>query len=312
METLKSLFGHEHNGLPVGKRTIECYILPKLEPVLEKRSFQRALGYDGRSTRWLYDFLIHLSRNIPISVDLLDAIQENRHFEVRGQNGDIALKLAIEPHIALKVCQIITQANKQGQLYLSELKYAKAADTMLQSFDDHTVLVRIRFVTGFDRYKLNVREKTIKTLFKANPDLVYRWILTIPDAFLESVFEFYGIGWEDAADHTDEIAAFLDEFLFSRLDPDNLLALQTKPRMIYSKEYFTEKYQENPVFSQQMQGLWALMRLSNRHLALLTPLTEKAYPARRSPVAAKKNPEVRPPESFKLAVIKGVSAKRKR
>lgn len=312
METVKSLFGNDNSGIVVGKRTIECYILPGLEPVVEKRSFQRALGYDGRSTRWLYDFLIHLSRTIPISVDLLDAIQENRHFEVRGQNGDIALKLAIEPKTALKVCQIISQANKQGQLYLSELKFAKAADAILQAFDDETFLDRIRFVTGFERYKINVREKTIKTLTKANPDLVYRWILTIPDAFLESVFEFYGLGWEDAADHTDEIAAFLDEFLFSRLDPDNLLALQAKPRMMYSKEFSTEKYQENQLFSQQMQGLWALMRLSNRHLALLTPLTEKAYPAQRSPVAAKKNPEVRPPESFKLAVIKGVSAKRKR
>jgi hypothetical protein len=312
MEIIKSIFGSEKSVLLVNKRPLECYLLPGMEPVFDRRSFQRVLGYDGRSNRWLYDFLVHLSRNIPISMDLLDAVQENRHFSVESATGDLSLKVAIEPDIALKICRIISQANKDGLLYLSELKHAKAADAILAEFPPEDIYARIRFATGLDRFKMNIREKLVKILTTANPDNIYKWILTLSDDFLEQAFEFYGIGWEDAADHTTELASFLDSFIFSRIDPSSAEKLRnSKPRMAYRKSFATESYRENPLFSQQVQGLWALMRLSNRHLALLTPLAEKAYPSQRSPIdlITKKTPEAGPPESFKSVLIKGITLK---
>lgn len=308
MDPLKSSFGSENSGLKIGKRNLECYLLPGLEPVLDRRNFQKVLGYDGRSSRWLYDFLIHLSRNTPISIDVLDAVQENRHFSVTSSQGDLSLKSAISPALALKVCSIISKANQDGQLYLSELKHAKSADAILAVLPKDQIESIIAFTTGLDRHKINIRERIAKILNSSRPDEAYKWTVSFPDNFVESVFEFYNISWEDAAENISDIVQFMADFVFSRLDDDTINKLRsTKPKMEYRKAGSTEKYTPNPLLSQYLQGLFALMRLSNRHLALLSPLADKAFPKLREiPVAAKKNPAASPPDYFEKALQKGL------
>lgn len=308
MEPLKSIFGSEESTIKIGKRGLECYLLPGLEPVFDRRNFQKVLGYDGRSSRWLYDFLIHLSRHTPISVDVLDAIQENRHFSVTNRDGDLSLKAALDPQLSLKICAIISKANQDGHLYLSELKHAKAADAILEALPKNQINTIIAFVTGFDRYKINVRERIVKILSSYQPDDAYKWVMSIPDDFMVAVFEFYSISWEEAAENISEISQFVTQYVFTRLEEATMMELRfTKPKMTYKKAGSTEKYLPHPLFSQYLQGLFALMRLSNRHLALLAPLADKAFPVQREiKIQAKKNPAGSPPDFFEKILYKGL------
>lgn len=308
MEPLKSIFGSENSTIKIGKRGLECYLLPGLEPVFDRRNFQKVLGYDGRSSRWLYDFLIHLSRHTPISVDVLDVIQENRHFSVTNPQGDLSLKAALDPQLAFKVCTIISKANQDGLLYLSELKYAKAADAILEALPKDQIEAAITFATGFDRYKINVRERMVKILSSYQPDDAYRWIMSIPDDFVEAVLEFYNTSWEEASENISEISQFIADYVFSRLEEKTITELRiAKPKMSYKKAGATEKYLPHPLFSQYLQGLFALIRLSNRHLALLTPLADKAFPVQRDiKIQARKNPAGSPPDFFEKILYKGL------
>lgn len=276
-----AVFGSESQKLKIGSFTFSCYLLENGQRLLLKSSIPKAFGYDGKSESWLFEFLIHINRLTPVEPVILEALGKDIVFNVKsGEN--LTKRLGISPNLFVEACRTIITANQAGFLYMSEVKFAKAAESILKSIGDSDIEKLIDYATGYERYKQNHKD-ALSRFLSQNGNLHADWVKSFPDTFFQAIFAFKGWSWKNLNENADKTGEYINNLIFSRIDDDLFSVLQaTKPKMHYRKKNTPEQYLENPDLKAYMQTVMAFLRAADRNDAIFEQLLTKTYQIRRT------------------------------
>jgi hypothetical protein len=171
-------FGSESQKLSLGKIKLTCFLLDNAQRVLLKQSAQNSLGYDGKSKNWLFEFLMHINRSMPVEPALLEAVSKNVH--IHHWKNDLPVNdLAVDATIFVEACKTIIEAKKEGYLFLSELKFAKAAEKIIEDVGNSNIEEMVDFATGYTLYKLNHKEALVRFMTNTTGQKFPQWIRTV-------------------------------------------------------------------------------------------------------------------------------------
>lgn len=281
-------FGSESLKLKIGNVALVCFILDNGQRILTKNSMQKALGYDGKSDNWLFEFLINVNRLTPVEPVILEALGK----DILYTTDSSVIKHAISPNLFVEACRAIVKANADGFLYVSEQKFAKAAENIVTNIGDADIEKLIDFASGYDLFKHNHKEALIRFMQSYGNRQYPIWVRSFPDHFLSAIFAFNGWTWKDLNEKSEKIGAYLNDIVFSRVDDRLFETLNSsKPKMKYRKQNTQEQYLENEDLRAHTSAIVALIRASERNETILEQLINKSFPKQRNleNVAAKKD-----------------------
>lgn len=300
---LSIAFGSQSLKLKLDAIELPCYILENGLYVFPKDGIQKAMGYEGKSKNWLFEFLSHIGRLAKVNADFLEALSQNTLFEIASLKGDRIIAQGIAPDLLIEACKTIVNAKNDGFLFVSELKFAKAAETILKNIADKDVYKRIDYATGFDLYKQNHKAFLFRAMKAKFDEEYFVWAKTFSDAFFEVFFKFKEWQWADLNNKADEATDFIQEIIFSRLDNALLAELNNaKPRMKYRKENSPEEYLEHPKLQEYLQSVLAFMKASEGNDYIFMNLLNRSYPKQneKTPLYPKEHDET---ESSKFSLL---------
>ena len=244
------------------------------------------MGYDGKSENWLFEFLMNVNRITPVEPVILEALGGDLRFATESGTT----KSAISPNLFVEACSAIVNAKNAGFLYMSELKFAKAAENILKNIGDTDIEKLIDGATGYDLYKHNHKEALIRAMLAKNDGQYPVWIRSFPDTLFSAIFNFNNWGWKDLNGKSEQIAAYFDEMIFTRIDASLFDTLNSsKPKMKYRKGNTPEQFLENPDLKSYTSAIVALIRAADRNHAIFEQLINKSFPKQRVLNAAKKD-----------------------
>ncbi len=250
---------------------LECAIISDRTPIFTYESCQRSLGYDAKPTSvWLHDFILHLSRFITVSVDILEELQEPSRAYLKNME-----KPVIDAKMFVDICQIIASANDQGFLYASELKFARNAQTILDYFEAETLVEKIEWATGFTTFKTAVKA-SISQRFIADGKHYGKWIVAFPESFFAGILAMKGWHWDQLRGHLPELTQICANLTFSRLPGSELLELAgRKPKMLYNKPGKPGQYLLHENLSEIMATILSVMEASHHNWNAFNLLLDK-------------------------------------
>jgi hypothetical protein len=204
------------------------------------------------------------------------------------ERGNGQILHALSPSLLLAACRYILKAKDDGFLYVSELKFAKAAQIIVENLEGQDVDNLIDQATGFELRKQQLKEHLAYFTAETFALEAARWIKAIPDPFFERLFLFKSVSWENLLRHRMVVVVFLLENIFSRLADETLAALsKSKPKMTYRKGNQPEQYWPTPALQAHLQSLHALMDASENNESIFNLLIESALPIKRAYRTAK-------------------------
>ena len=278
----KVIFGSPQLPLKLGSAELCCYILENKEQVITKSSFQKALGYDGKSEEWLLDFLSSLNKFYPISGDLLAAYENPILFERNTDTQPPLINKGISSEIILDTCKALTSAKKDGYLNLSQLKFAKSAEHLERFLLQHPLNALIDDATGFTFFKENAMLHLQQILRNRYSDKAFDWTRTIPEDFLEKLFEIHHFSWTDLRANPESIANILLEIVFFRIPQELLDLLQnTAPKRTYKRKNGA-LHATHVDLKAYLVEIMALLNASNNNWNIFLQLLNRTYPKRNS------------------------------
>lgn len=308
----KVIYGSLHLPLKVGSSDIRCYILDNKQRVITQLSFQKALGYDGKSEEWLLDFLSSVNKFYPISGDLLAAYENPILFELKADDLTSIINKGLTPPTILATCAAITSAKKDGYLNVSQLKFAKSAEHLERFLLQHSFNALIDEATGFTFFKESAMLYLQQMLQNRYPDKIFDWTRTIPEELLEKLLEIHHLYWSDLRTNPEAIATILLDVIFCRI-PESLVAeLQSQsPKRTYKRKsglpHFT-----HPDLKAYVVEIMALMNASNDNWNIFLQLLNRTYPRSNSlanhsvAVQLKSAEAIQPLNSLDQNLLKGV------
>lgn len=280
-KTAIALFGSEAQKLKIGNVAFSCYLLDNGQRVLLKNSIPKVFGYEGKSENWLFEFLLHINRLTPVEPVILEALGKDIVFHVKsGEN--FSKKMGISPNLFLEACRTIVKANLDGFLYMSEHRFAKAAENILKEIADADIEQLIDYATGYELYKQNHKDALARHMV-ANGHAFGVWVKSFSDSFFRNVFLYKGWGWKNLNTDADAFAAYLNDIVFSRI-PDDLLAKleRSKPKMQYRKKNTPERYIEHPDLLAYLQTVSGLLKALENNESVFEQLLSRTYPQVRN------------------------------
>jgi hypothetical protein len=274
-------FGSESQKLKIGPFTFSCYLLENGRRLFLKSGIQKAFGYEGKSENWLFEFLMHINRLTPVEPVILEALGKDIAFHVKS--GDTFVKrLGMSPNLLVEACRTIVAANDEGFLYMSEIRFAKAAENILKSIGDADIEKLIDYATGYELYKQNHKD-ALSRFLAADGNSYANWIKSFPDAFFQTIFAFKGWSWKDLNENADKTGEYVNNIIFSRIDHDLFDELgATKPKMQYRKKNTPEQYLEHSDLKAYMQTVIAFLRAADRNETIFEQLLNKSFPITRN------------------------------
>jgi len=273
---MKAIFGSDNLKLHLDEIALPCFILEDKDRVFSKDGIQKAMGYNGKSENWLYEFMLHINRFSLVDPNLLERLEKNDPFEVDSSQG-LVTKHRISPEILLEACQIIIKAKNDGFLYLSEIKFARSAEIIIENTLNKDIWKLIDFASGFELHKQNHKD-SLARLMKQN-DIMYDWVKTFPDTFYECIFKLNNWNWTNL-NQSNETASYFHDLIFSRLSEALKEELrQNKLKKNYKKANTPERYIEHPKLKEILEKITTLIDNSEGNESLFEQLLEKSYPA---------------------------------
>lgn len=227
---LQTVYGSEQLPLRIGPLKLEVYILSNTSFAIEKKSFEKALGYDGPNAAWLFDLLAGINKFYAVAGWLFNDLEA----DVKFQTGDGSIKTALTPAFVTEVCRVIADAKKFGYLNMSQVKIARPAKVLHDAFGKYPLERAIEDATGLTL----VRSQALDALMQVldGQDAVYAWTRVIRPEFMEIVWKLNSLSWRQVALEPQTAARLLHETLFSRLDASQLEQLRSeKPKRSYQK-----------------------------------------------------------------------------
>jgi hypothetical protein len=297
-------FGSESLKLKLGNLALSCYILENGQRVLTKTSVQKALGYDGKSENWLFEFLMHINRLTPVEPVILEALSKDAVFQIN--NAEItATKYGVSANLFVEACNAIIKAKEDGFLFISELKYAKSAETIIKAIGDADIEKLIDYASGFDLFRQNHKEALMRFMITNYNKEYPVWIKSFPNNFIEAILAFKSWNWKELNENAEKIGAYFNHILFSRVEDVIFENLESsKPKMKYRKKNTPEQYIEHPDLKAQIQAITALIRASGKNQTIFEQLINKSFPNKRDLMAdASQKQENTDKSSAKLSVF---------
>ncbi len=292
MDTLKSfkaVFGNDSLKLRLGALEFPCFLLENGQRILSKNGVQKAMGYDGKSENWLFEFLMHINRLTVVDPALLESLGKTIIFEIK-KSHETQLQTGLDPKLFVEACKTIVKANEDGFLYLSEQKFARNADTVLKAIGDDKIEDMIDFACGFERFKQNHKDALARWM-TVNEMEYGIWVKSFPDRFFETIFALQSWKWEDLNLQKEMIAEYFADTIFSRVEPELLEVLLTsKPKMKYRRKNTPEHYLENENLASYLRTILLLADTSANNPAIFEQLLNKGFPKKRELSAGSINP----------------------
>lgn len=274
-------FGSESQKLKIGAFTFSCYLLENGRRLFLKNSVQKAFGYEGKSENWLFEFLMHINRLTPVEPVILEALSKDVAFYVKSGDG-FQKKTGMSPNLLIEACRAIVSANSDGFLYMSEVKFAKAAQDILDSIADSDIEKLIDYTTGYELYKQNHKD-ALSRFMVGSGNTYGNWIKSFPDSFFQNIFAFKGWNWKKLVENPDMVAHYFNDLIFSRIEDALFDTLQaSKPKMQYRKKNSPEQYLENPDLKAYIQTIAAFLRAADGNQAIFEQLLSKSFPVKRN------------------------------
>lgn len=278
MQPYQTAYGNESLPLRIGTIELSCYILDNGNAVFSKNSLQKALGYDGKSEDWLYDFLGNINKFYPIPGVLFEAFEQPIPVEIKRADGTSSIIAAIIPETLEMTCLTIANAKNDGYLSVGQLKHAKAAETLINYALENNLHRDIEQATGFVFLKETGKKYLQQVLASENPDPVYQWIKTVPDAFLEKILSIRQMGWKDLRENPYGVSKILHEVVFSRLSEDLLEKLrhETPKRSYKSKNKPNDS--EHPELKTYTAEVLSLLKAAADNWTIFLQLLNRIHP----------------------------------
>jgi len=298
-------FGSGTLPLVLGKKRLEVFRASNGIRLISIRTASKALGYDGKSKDWPFEFAAHLNRLTPVDPVLLESLSQKL-----AADDNSRLVPVVMAKDFLKLCHTVMEANAQGFLFQSEQKFARAAAEMLQFFEARKLPAMIDFTTGYDRFKQNHKSLVsdrMQARYAANYPI---WVKTLSDDFFEVLFAYQNDAWEDLNRQSDKYSAMLNDMIFTRLDDALFESLElSKPRMRYSRPFEVETYKIHPQLQAYIVELAALLRASSLNAPILKQMLAKRFPTKRQIKTVQTAAEAKPlnpglAEHLQIAVSK--------
>lgn len=270
-------FGSEQLPLRIGNIELPCFILDNRQAIFAKNGFQKALGYDGKSEDWLFDFLSSINKFYPIPGELFASYEKPILFEVSSKEGAIIMS-GIPTYILLMTCQTIINAKSDGYLSVGQLKHAKAAQTIAQYASLHNLNEAVAQASGFDFAKESGKEFLQQFLVKSTNDNAYHWVKTFRDSFYDMLLVLNGFSWTDLRAKPEEISSLLHEIVFSRIS-DNLLAelRENQPKRSYRRKGKNSD-NEHPVLKDYIAETLSLAKAAADNWTIFIQLLNRIHP----------------------------------
>lgn len=295
MQVHQILYGSESLPLRIGNIEIPCYIIENVGAVFTRDGFQQALGYDGKSSAWLYDFLGSINKFYPIPGILFEAYEQPIAFEIRRADGTSAVMEGIIPETLEMTCITIINAKKDGYLSVGQLKHAKAAEKIINYALDNNLHRDVEVATGFVFLKETGKKHLQQMLIDNNGEMLYQWTKTLPDAFFEKMLDLHGLHWTDLRKKPAEVAKILHETVFSRLPETLVETLRTEmPKRAYkSKNRLSDN--EHPELKIYIAEVLSLLKAAADNWPIFMQLLNRIHPTNSIPepvmMAQQKIPE---------------------
>ena len=310
-KSMKVIYGSEQLPLKLGSAVISCYILENKQRVFSRTSFQKALGYDGKSEEWLLDFLSSVNKFYPISGTLLAAYEKPILFELYHNAPPLMLR-GLTPETLIETCVAITNAKKDGYLNVSQLKFAKAAEHIQRFSEQNNLNMLIDDATGFNFFKENSILYLQQSLQNQFDDAAFIWIKTLPEDFFERLFEIHHMDWTDVRLDPSTVGNMIYEIIFSRIPDELVQQLRIeKPKRSYKRK---SGVQDNlhPELKIYIAEIISLLKAAGENWNIFMQLLNRAHPknnafGKKSGVVIRKiNSSELPLNSLDKNLLKGV------
>lgn len=283
-KTKKVLFGSLHSPIQiVGLAPIYCFITQKNERVIEIQSFQKALGYDGKSEVWLLNLFVHLSKFTEIAPEILQAFNHPKKVELyNGVNPKNTFQVVNYKRIE-QVIQLIIDAKTTGLWTAAQVKYAKNAQKILEQTNRLGLKKTIDQVCGWDDYRNRRKELTEKWLLEKNNLATFLWIKHLPNRFFKSVMALEGQSWSTFEEQPEKTLTWFKKVFYEHL-PEELFQKMNhqQPKRIYQKKFYPRKNQLFPELGRYVEQIKFLMEKSENNPYIFEQLLQKTYPMLRT------------------------------
>jgi len=312
---LKISYGSEQLPLKLGAAYIPCFILENGKQVFAKNDLHRLLGYDGKSDDWLLDLLGSINKFYPVPGSVFNALEEPLLFEIPKKDGSTTIAKGIRAGLLLEICKTITDAKSNGYISVSQLKFAKMAETVLKNISGLDLEQAINEASGFVFYKERAKQHLQQFFQNNTPEKSFQWTATLPDAFFEALFGLYQTDWVNTIGRPKTMAKLLHELVFSRIDDVLLEELRsTGPKRVYRNKKGILNDIQHPGLKNYTTGLLSLLETAAGDHAIFLQLLNRSFPIRNElvrPGIFTENSDFEEPVSeLEKHLIKGVMLNR--
>jgi len=276
-------FGSEKLPLRISKIELPCFILSGRQHIITKSGLQKALGYDGKSETWLIDFLKDIHKFNPLTIELLNSIENPILFEMKRRDGLNYTIEGIDSIAFLDACKAISIAKKDGYLNVSQLRFAKSVDTILATANESNINNLIDTATGFEFFKEKAKDQLQRFLVQNTADTSFQWVKTFPDEFFEILFGMQDSDWLSSNQMPQGIGKTIYEIVFSRIPNDLLEELRvSKPKRTYKRKGDQLQDTQHPKLKEYTISILSLLKASGYNWNIFQQLLNRAHPKNSS------------------------------
>lgn len=285
-DVMRALYGSPETLLPIGNRTIQCYVLEDGTAVLSGRGMQDALDLGQAHGSKFKDLMNEKSLKPFINNDLAMEINSPIKFKRPGRGGRPAN--GYEATLLTKICRVILSARRSG-VFDDNLKMqhiAAECEIIISAFTDVGIIATIYEITGYEKHKaFDAYQKFLEKFIRKE---VAAYVQRFPILFFELMCDLKG--WSYQKGRTRYLPAMghiINDVVYSRLAPGVLEELNSVNPKINGKR----KYKQHswltldmgvPALNEHLIGVMALAKANSSWARFYAQLSV-VYPVYNDP-----------------------------
>lgn len=276
-------FGSSDKPLKIGNVLLFCYILENKQRVITRDSFQKAMGYEGKSETWLLELLTSINRFTLIQTELLNEIKNPLTAKTSNNYSEKEVSDLLDATCIVQSCLAIEKAKEDGYLNVNQLKFAKSASIVLKKIKNTTIESLIDEATGFNWYREQTIERVIQTLLNQQNDTTFLWIKTFPSQFLERIIELNSLNWKNIFQKPSSLSKIFNEIIYTRINNEVLDDLRTlKPKRTYTRKNNKKQDNEHPNLKKHIIAIESILTASDNNWSIFIQLLNKTFPKQKN------------------------------
>ncbi len=243
----KALYGSPEKQLPLGEKTIQCYVLEDGTAVLSGRGLAEALSLipkaDSQKKRQgmkLDTFFGNKLLQPFIDADLARAIESPIHFTRPGRGGTVAN--GYEATTLTKICRAVLKGRRAGAFDDSAFmqRIADESEIIIAAFSDIGIIATIYEITGYERAKaIDAYQQYLEKFIRKE---AAKYIEQFPIEFFELMCDLKSWPYEKGVTkYYPAMGHVINDVIYSRLAPGILTEIDDRNPRVNGKRK-TKKY----------------------------------------------------------------------